>query len=328
MNSSSDLLLASLTAILESGFHRHSHLNRISASRSIEKVEANTYGLPEGQRIAKELRRWFRKQKKAVLNSFPTLWPLPMHFPDFTHREWMEPMVKEIISVLTPIWNSAYRQLMSMLSIGQTTDAVVNPFIRHQIERQSFHFCQSTNQTTTQRLDKALESLRHEFVTGVVDQGDAIPELTSRVKAIFTGLTESHATTIARTEASRAHHAAQELAAIESGVVAGKEWLISDDACELCKKVATESKRVRLGQAFAVVGSDPHYSTILYPPLHPNCRCSVIDVLMPEYGGPADVEWAQTLYQPQKDLDEDYEPPEGKEVPEPEPERLKNRFRT
>lgn len=107
---------------------------------------------------------------------------------------------------------------------------------------------------------------------------------------------------IAVTEASRAVHLAQIEADRQSGVVAGLELLLSADACELCRRVYNEARRVRLGQAFATIGTNPDYSTIHAPPIHPHCQCSMIEVLKPEYGGPADVQWAPTLDQPQKDL--------------------------
>ena len=92
---------------------------------------------------------------------------------------------------------------------------------------------------------------------------------------------------------------AQEQAAIESGVVAGFEWILSDDACPMCQAQYTQCRRVRLGQPFAHTGGDPDYSTVRFPPLHPNDQCSVIEILLPEYGGPADPEWGETLSFPE-----------------------------
>jgi hypothetical protein len=101
-------------------------------------------------------------------------------------------------------------------------------------------------------------------------------------------------------------------------VVQGYELLLSADACPLCRMVATECKRVRVGQAFAVIGDHPDYSNIKFPPLHVNCQCSMTSVLTPETGGPADPEWGTTLVQPDP---ADWTPPPGKRVPRPEPGR-------
>jgi hypothetical protein len=149
--------------------------------------------------------------------------------------------------------------------------------------------------------------------------------LAARVQYVFERLSNSHARMIAATEASRAVHAAQDLADHESEVVAGLELLLSSDACPLCRKIATECKRVQLGQSFATIGNNPHYRNVKYPPLHPHCQCTMIEVLKPEYGGPVAPEWGKTLDQPQKGLGDKYTPPAGKPVPKPEPDRPKPR---
>lgn len=327
MRSSLDLLLSQLGVILEYRSHvrRRSHL--VSISRSIDPVEANTYGLPDGESIAKELRRWFKRQRRTVLKSIPRVGLLPMHLPRLQDREWVDPMAAAIVPLLASYWQDSYRESTSRLSRGRAlSEAVINPHLRQQIERQSFNFCRSTNESTSRKLEDALDALKHELVQGLIERGEAYLELARRVREIFTGLTERHAVTIARTEVSRAIHAAQELAALESGVVAGKELLISADACELCQMVATEAKQVRLGQAFAVIGNHPEYSTVMHPPLHPNCRCTEIDILKPEYGGPIDVEWGLTIYHPESWLEgKEYKPPRGLRVPDPEPERAENK---
>lgn len=328
MRSSIDLLIASLTAIHASRFLGRWNRHRGSSVRSTEDHgELNTYGLPDGDPIAKELRRWFRRQRRAVLEAIFQFRILPLHLPRLQGREWVDPMSRAMVPLLAPYWNEAYQESKSRLSWDRAApEAVVNPHLRRQIERQSFNFCQSTNESTSRRLDDALEGLKLEFVQGMVEQGETNRELAKRVRAIFDGLTKRQALTIAATEASRAVHAAQDQAAVESGVVAGKEWLISADACPVCQIVATEVKYVRLGQAFAVVGNHPEYATVMHPPLHPNCRCSMIDVLLPEYGGPADIEWGLTIFQPQDWLEgEEYKAPRGLKVPEPEPERIKER---
>lgn len=64
------------------------------------------------------------------------------------------------------------------------------------------------------------------------------------------------------------------------------------------KSVAFEVKRVKIGQEWAVIGDHPSYAKIKHPPLHPSCQCTVVDVLSPEYGGPENPEWGETLIQP------------------------------
>jgi hypothetical protein len=137
----------------------------------------------------------------------------------------------------------------------------------------------------------------------MLETGDAIPLLRKRVQKVFGDAEEWRANRIATTESSRAYHASQLQAAIDSQVVAGWEWLKSANCCDLCDYVASQCPRVQLGQAFATgVGNHPEYSTVRYPPLHPHDRCSVIEILKAEYGGPKDVDYSETLIAPQKDV--------------------------
>lgn len=332
------LLDASLSAIhvLRSLVHWTHHRdsngrsNESDEERAPEHIEAqNTYGLPDGEPIALALRRWFRKQHRVVLASIPQDGsPLPIHLTRLQGRDWVDPMAQEIVPLLRPYWSGGYRAELARIARHRDfvdVGVALNPHLADQIERQSFAFCRSTNESTSRRLEDALEALKLEFVHGLVERGETGRELAKRVSSIFDGLTDRQAFTIAVTEASRSHHAAQVEAALASGIVAGKELLISADACDLCRMVATEVKMVRLDQPFAIVGDHPEYSTVMHPPLHPNCRCSMIDVLYPEYGGPADPEWGLTIFHPEdflRDLEGGYEPPRGLEVPKPEPGRL------
>jgi hypothetical protein len=185
------------------------------------------------------------------------------------------------------------------------------------IRSSSLSFCAATNRTTSRNLSEALADLRDQLHLGVVDHGESVAQLTRRVEDVFDGAATWRARSIARSETSRAVHAAQERAAIESGVVAGFEWLISANSCPLCQMQAAECRRVPIGRAFAEIGDNPAYRSVRFPPLHVSCRCSVIEVLAPEYGGPADPQWGQTLIDPRPGRD--YTPPAGAAVPEPDP---------
>jgi ADP-ribosyltransferase exoenzyme len=276
----------------------------------------NTYGLPEGAPLAAVLTHWFERQKKAVLAAFPAahVAPLPESVPSLT--DWDHPMALACTPHLSAVWDESGKGVMLRLGLDPGEFRVTSPHLRHAIEAAALDFCRATNRTTTKQLGDQLDRLRGELVAGLVDEGESDRELTKRVSRVFENATGSRAATIARTESSRAYHAAQAEAARESGVVAGLELLLSVAACPLRRKVATEAKRVRLGQAFAVIGHNPVYSEVRYPPLHPSCQCTAIEVLSPAYGGPEDPEFRPTLVQPK--ADDDYRPPEG--VPEAQPQ--------
>jgi hypothetical protein len=81
---------------------------------------------------------------------------------------------------------------------------------------------------------------------------------------------------IAQTEVSRAMHAGQADYGKSVGAW-GMEWLASSDACELC--LSLSGKQVPYGEPFYVwPKANPEYKFVWYPPAHPNCRCTAIDV--------------------------------------------------
>ena len=110
------------------------------------------------------------------------------------------------------------------------------------------------------------------------------------------GFDENRAQTIARTESARAYTDGQNAAWEASGVVKGKTWLVSPFACEFCEAAAKQfgEKSVGVTDAFyergaTITGASGATMTLDFddtsgPPLHPNCRCSLLPVI--DYEGP------------------------------------------
>jgi len=110
------------------------------------------------------------------------------------------------------------------------------------------------------------------------------------------GFDENRAQTIARTESARAYTDGQNAAWEASGVVKGKTWLVSPFACEFCEAAAKEfgEKSVGVTDAFyergaTITGASGATMALDFddtsgPPLHPNCRCSLLPVI--DYEGP------------------------------------------
>ena len=110
------------------------------------------------------------------------------------------------------------------------------------------------------------------------------------------GFDENRAQTIARTESARAYTDGQNAAWEASGVVKGKTWLVSPYACEFCEAAAKQfgEKSVGVTDAFyergaTITGASGATMALDFddtsgPPLHPNCRCSLLPVI--DYEGP------------------------------------------
>lgn len=261
----------------------------------------NPFGLPKGDPIRDELIRWFNRQMRDVLGAIPPdMAEVPDSFPSLANYD--DPMASAMTPILSAYWAESGADELGRIEAATGLDlgewSVVNPHTRRKIETAAFDFCRATNETTTLDLDVALDRLRGELIEGIVERGDTLIQLRERVESVFGNAEQWRAQRIAASEASRAVHAAQEAAAEESGVVQGFEWLLSEDACPLCREVAEKVGRVKLGDRFAEIGTNETYKDIRHPPLHPQCQCTMVHVLADEFGGPVDPEWGETLRKP------------------------------
>lgn len=269
------------------------------------KAERNTFGLPTGEPIRRELRQIFRAQRTRVLAVLERRKkdagdPLPDRLPALDP----EPMVPVMTPIIQGYWDRSGVQFCAKIGFDPDKWRVTNPHTQNKIQGAALAFCTATNATTSLALQDALAATRQALVDGVVTRGESVPVLTKKVNAIFDSAEKFRARRIAQTEASRAVHAAQEEAGRQSGLVAGWEWLLSGDACPLCQTIGRRARFVQLGQAFAVVGDNPTYSEIRYPPGHPHCNCTIVEVLRSD----RQPDWAHTLNQPRPEA-EDY--PDG-----------------
>lgn len=136
-------------------------------------------------------------------------------------------------------------------------------------ERRTFAFSAQVVKETNQKLREA-------FKEGTTE-GESIPQLKKRVEALFEGMKGYRSERIARTETILASNFSTEEAYKESEVVEAKEWLTTrdertDDECaELDGKIVSLDSKFFKGD----------YFNGQYPPLHANCRCTIIPVLKP-----------------------------------------------
>lgn len=158
------------------------------------------------------------------------------------------------------------------------------PEAKQFIQNYGYKFAKDVN-TTTQRV------LREQMAEGV-SLGEDINALKNRVKEVFEGTErEARAEMIARTESIRAQNAGSVAQWKESGVVEALEWDAAGDGCEFC--LAMDGKVIDFGKDFLRNGETMEgifggkyatdYERVGYPPLHPNCRCTVLPVLNEEY---------------------------------------------
>lgn len=160
--------------------------------------------------------------------------------------------------------------------------------IKKFLTTEALKFISTINEETT-------EQLRGELSDGV-GKGEGIPQLKARVEKVFDDAQGYRAERIARTEVIRATNFATEEAYKQSEVVEAKEWLTSKDErlCPFC--APQDGKIIGLSETFfdkgdVVSGVTEEgksvsltigVSNVSSPPLHPNCRCTLIPVLIKE----------------------------------------------
>lgn len=135
--------------------------------------------------------------------------------------------------------------------------------------------------------DKTIQLLEATISEGL-KEGENLTKLRNRVKDVYTEATTVRAEVIARTESIAASNEGTLEAYKQSPMVNGKEWSASSGACEFCSEF--NGKIVELDDNFADQGTTLQgkgdskyvlgYEDIGHPPLHPNCRCALIPVII------------------------------------------------
>lgn len=170
---------------------------------------------------------------------------------------------------------TADSRVKSFCEIGANEDdfSVVPQNVDEAVQKSTLKFAKSTNSTTEMNLNDALKQLRRDLATGV-KEGDPVPMMKSKVEAIFQDIESDRADLIARTEISRAMHESQRITAKASGMVKGFKLLASSECCDICADL--DGKEIAVdGEKFNE--DDDYDSSVL--PAHPNCRCTMLEVL-------------------------------------------------
>ena len=110
--------------------------------------------------------------------------------------------------------------------------------------------------------------------------GERMSDLQDRVGAIFDRAEDFRSFRIAQTESSRSHHEGLRQAAKDSGVVKGFTLLPSSACCELCKEIADSVGEIGLDGSFYQDDTAPEEYQDRFVPIHPNCECTVLQVLI------------------------------------------------
>lgn len=185
---------------------------------------------------------------------------------DDSEDDWTTQALLDFTPLLESMATLAGQEAMRMAG----SDKVYIPFnYRDVIAKNVEAFTKSMLETDRQKLI--------DIIANGIKEGRSVPEIRSAIQADFQGdYTKNQAMRITRTEVSRVSNQASLDAWQQSGVVEGKQW-VTQGAVDECAGYD--------GQIESLDGNFYPDTTEFAdgdPPLHPNCRCGTIPVLLNE----------------------------------------------
>ena len=180
--------------------------------------------------------------------------------------------------VLVDTAHSEMRRLAVDVDFG-----VSNPRVGEFVDKWNGKFSRSVTKHT-------YDDLRTTLQQGL-DDGENTYKLRKRVEATMRTKRAHEAERIARTETTRAYEGGRLEAWRQSGVVIGREWVASADACEFCEAlngtVMRDLDTPFIGEGASYGGAAggamvAGYGDVMHPPAHPHCTCTTLEVLVGE----------------------------------------------
>lgn len=235
------------------------------------------------------LRRQFEVQRTIIIGKLDST---PTPTKGYTRKDWLGDVVdwgdldKEMARALAPL-------LLSVVSeFGKYAYDQVNldPQLFNTFNQSIQDYYKSrSNKIANDVNDETEKQLRAELSQGI-QAGETSYELRARVEKVFGSALTYRADRISRTEVTRATSFADIEGWSQSGVVEAKEWYTAQDerTCKFCrpmhgKIVGLKKKFFSKGDVFE--GDDGKtinldYDDIAGAPLHANCRCVLLPVLV------------------------------------------------
>lgn len=161
------------------------------------------------------------------------------------------------------------------LELGIKLDDISTERMEKFARKYSFKFAENTVGNSVEKLQ--------EVIGDSVSEGLTINETRQRVNDTFDQWSRDRAEAISRSETIRSTNRGTEAAYDDAGIKV-KLWLAASDPCEFCANV--DGRSANVGGNFFDLGDSVRgveggilkldYTAIKSPPLHPNCRCTII----------------------------------------------------
>lgn len=188
---------------------------------------------------------------------------------------------KLLLEALTPVLEDLGKNqgaLALQFAGDDEGEFILNARYKKYVETRTKKMAQNFNNETLDKLNKTLAE--------GIQAGENLDKLRKRVDEVY-GKAERYRTLrVARTETLNASNEATNEAYRQTGYVKAKEWYVNPDACDLCtpfegKTIGLDDTYVKQGESYEDAVGEVHendYDDIDSPPLHPNCRCTILPV--------------------------------------------------
>lgn len=270
-------------------------------TESIKKITlfTNEEKLSYWKQFIKHTDDWNMKIRNATIDVFKEQEHMVMDLLNSSVKYWRKDLRKgkESSAIPTPaqmhvLWQSAWLELLKEVYIGQGDYVLdflgVGGHLDLTTKTAQLYLKNYSSQLITMIDDTTREKIKLVLAEGF-GAGESIDDLSKRVEGVFETATTSRADMIARTESIRAANSATVEAYRQSDVVEAKEWLTEMDnrTCPVCESLDgktidldgnffNEGDTVTVGETQVSVGG----VDVPEPPLHPDCRCTTIPVII------------------------------------------------
>lgn len=232
--------------------------------------------------------RSYKKKMKPILEEQhkEALVNLEAHASSFT-KEAQQKLFddaaydKKLLDSLVPVMADLGKEqgALALIFAGdEDGEFVLNARYQKYVEKRTQKMAQNFNDQTLEKLNKSLAE--------GIQAGENLDKLRKRVDEVYGDAERYRTLRVARTETLNASNEATNEAYRQTGYVKGKEWYVNPDACDLCtpfegKTIGLDDTYVKEGESYEDASGEVHensYDDIDSPPLHPNCRCTILPV--------------------------------------------------
>lgn len=235
------------------------------------------------RRFKKKVKPILKEQLKEALNNLEAhaskLTKAQQKF--FDDAAYDQKFLDELTPVMVDLGEEQGALAMAFAGDEEGEFKMTAPYRKYVTERLS-KMAKRFNDETQERLNASLSE-------GIAE-GEALGKLKDRVESIYREAQGYRAVRIARTETISASNAATTEAYRQTGYVKAKEWYVNPGACPECevfegKTIPLDDTFLGLGESYTFTDENGEeqtktneYDTVEEPPLHPNCRCTIVPV--------------------------------------------------